>query len=60
MQSSIDQLTKPSLTLISKVNYLNFLVGIFTDSSEKNPSRFFFEPVVLLDPEITVHQFNLY
>ena len=56
MQSSINQLSKPSLTQIAKVKYLNFLVGIFTDSSEWNPSRFFFQPVVLLDPEITVHQ----
>ena len=56
MQSSINQLSKPSLTLIAKVKYLNFLVGIFTDSSEWNPSRFFFQPVVLLDPKITVNQ----
>ncbi len=56
-QSSIDQpYSKPSLTQIAKINYLDFLIGIFTDASEKNPNRFFFEPVVLLEPKITAHQ----
>jgi len=42
---------KVSMVPIGKVSYHNVLIGIFTDSSEKIPRRFFFEPVVLLDPK---------
>jgi len=36
---------------LAKVSYNNILISIFTESSEKNPRRFFFEPIVLLDPK---------
>jgi len=36
---------------IAKVSYNSALICISTDSSEKNPRRFFFEPIVLLDYE---------
>lgn len=43
---------------IASVSYENQLVGIFADSSEKNPSSFFFEPIVLLDPKSISSQTN--
>ncbi len=43
---------------IGKVRYHNFLIGIFTDSTEKNPHRFFFEPIVLLDLKSISSQTN--
>jgi len=49
--ASGDSPLKPSMVQIAQVNHHNFLIRIFTDSSEENPRRFFFEPVVLLDPK---------
>ncbi len=46
------------LIQIGKVTYHDSLIGIFTDSSEKNPPRFFFEPIVLLVPNSISCQTN--
>ncbi len=34
---------------IAKLSYGDFVIGIFTDN-QRDPRRFFFEPIVLLDP----------
>ena len=47
---------KPPLIQIAKVTYHNCLISIFTDFEEKNPRRFFFEPVFLLDLKSIVSQ----
>ncbi len=51
-----NQIYKPPLIQIAKVTYHNCLISIFTDSEEKNPRRFFFEPVFLLDLKSIVSQ----
>ncbi len=40
---------KVTIVPIGKLSYHNVIIGLFTDSSDRNPRRFFFEPVVLLD-----------
>ena len=41
---------------VAKVNHLDFLIGIFTDKPMRNPPRFFFDPVVILDPKTIVSE----
>ena len=41
---------KDRLVELVKMSYRDFQIGIFTDSLETPPRRFFFEPVVFLDP----------
>jgi len=43
---------------IGKVSYHSFLINIFTDSTQKNPRRFFYEPIVLLDLKSISSQTN--
>ena len=53
IQSTVIAATKPSssnlIYEVAKLSYRDFSIGIFTDNLEE-PRRFFFEPIVLLDP----------
>ncbi len=53
---------KQQLVQVAKLKYQEFSVKIFTDgsTSKKNPPRFFFEPIVMLDPKsITIQSQDL-
>ncbi len=46
----------PVIVEIAKVSYRDFSVGIYTDSNEGIRRRFYFDPIVLLDPNTIVNE----
>ncbi len=45
---------------VTKVSYKNFIITVFTDSVEKSPRQFYFQPLVLLDPKSVVQESNTF
>ena len=48
------------LVPLAKVSYKNHIITIFTDSGEKSPHQFYFQPLVFLDPKSTVRESNAF
>ena len=46
----------PVIFEVAKVAYHDFSVGIFTESYKRNPRRFYFEPIALIDPKNIVNE----
>ncbi len=46
----------PPIVEVAKVSYRGKIIRIYADASVSNPSRFFFEPIVQLDPKTIIAQ----